>query len=198
MKLGIMGGTFNPIHNAHLVAAMFALEEFALDRVIFLTSGSPPHKTDMELPPADVRHELVKAAVADNELFEADDYEVKKKTYSYTSETLAHYRRQYPDDELYFIIGADSLRNLPQWHEPEKILSLADIIVYPRKGESDTAFLIDAVSTRFGGRIMQLHAPAFDISSTYIRELIKSGRSVRYLVPEPAFEMIRSRGLYRE
>ncbi len=198
MKLGIMGGTFNPIHNAHLAAAMFALEEFSLDRVIFLTSGSPPHKTDMELPPASVRHELVKAAVKGNPLFLADDYEVRKKSYSYTSETLCHYRRKYPDDELYFIIGTDSLKDLPGWHEPEMILSLSSLIVYPRSGSEDTQTLIDETKQTLGGNILRLHAPFLDISSTYIRGLIKGGRSARYLTPSSVLSLIESRGLYRK
>ena len=120
MKIGIMGGTFNPIHNAHLLIAEMAREEYGLDRVIFITDGNPPHKSANVT--AKQRFEMTHIAIADNSAFEEDDFEINRSEKSYTVNTLGYLKEKYPNDDLFFIIGEDSLNDFDKWYKPDKIL----------------------------------------------------------------------------
>lgn len=198
MKTGIMGGTFNPIHNAHLMIADFAREEFGLDRILFMTSGNPPHKTKKKLADAVLRHKMMQAAIAGNPEFLAEDYEVRRGAYSYTADTLRFLKQKYPEDAFYFIIGGDSLRDLPTWYQPEEILNLATILAFARSFGFDMEQAIHTAQTRCGGEIYQVHAPVLEISSSFIRSRIRQGKSVRYLLPDAVLEIIREYHLYEE
>ena len=122
MKIGIMGGTFNPIHNAHLLIAEMAREEYGLDRVIFITDGNPPHKSANVT--AKQRFEMTHIAIADNSAFEEDDFEINRSEKSYTVNTLGYLKEKYPNDDLFFIIGEDSLNDFDKWYKPDKILEI--------------------------------------------------------------------------
>ncbi len=186
-KIGIMGGTFNPIHFGHIKIARTAMCEYHLDRVIFLTSGNPPHKREIEILDANIRHIMVKRAIEGIDGFFACDYEVKKQTYSYTVKTLRHFKEIYPDDEIYFIIGGDSLRDFDKWYKPREILKLCTLLVYDRTGgeiESDFA--------------KQIHGEKIEISSTEIRDMIKNGEDISGLVTKCVADFIGRNNLYRQ
>lgn len=197
-KYGIMGGTFNPIHNAHMEIAHRAAEQYGLDRVIFMTGGNPPHKRDMDIPDAQVRYEMVKTAVSDEDGFFADDYEINLKEYSYSVNTLKHLCKTYPNDELYFIIGGDSARDFSKWYKPEEIAKLCVLLVYPREDISKTAEYVKAIINEYGGDVRIIDAPVTDISSTEIRERIRCGKPVCDMIPRGVWEYINENGVYEK
>lgn len=185
-KIGIMGGTFDPIHNGHIKIALAALSEYHLDKVIFLTSGNPPHKRGKKILDASVRHIMVKRAISGFDRFKACDWEVKRSEYSYSLTTLRHFSEIYPSDDLYFIIGGDSLRDFHTWHKPEEILKLCTLLVYDRTGgtaKSDFAKVI------LGGNI--------DISSTEIRDTVAAGGDISKFVPNSVNGFILRNELYK-
>ncbi len=194
MRTGIMGGTFNPVHNAHLLIAQKAQAQYGLDRIVFITSGNPPHKKAM----TDARHRfnMTRLAISDNSSFVDDDFEVKRAEKSYTLYTLEYLKKKYPEDELFFIIGEDSLEDLPKWYKPEKILVLASLLVFPRKSEKSLLNTLDEIKTYFSGEIFPIDAPVTDISSTEIRKRILNGENVREMLPDKVLEYIEENGLY--
>ena len=194
MRTGIMGGTFNPVHNAHLLIAQKAQEQYNLDRIIFITSGNPPHKKSM----TDARHRfnMTRLAISDNSAFTDDDFEVNRAEKSYTVHTLEYLRKKYPEDKLFFIIGEDSLEDLPKWYKPDKILALASLLVFPRKSEKSLLNTLDEIKTYFSGEIFPIDAPVTDISSTEIRKRILNGENVREMLPDKVLGYIEENGLY--
>lgn len=194
MKIGLMGGTFNPPHKAHIEIARTAYAEFSLDKVIFMTGGNPPHKkTETD---ARIRHHMAKLAIEGYNFFEACDYEVKKEGYSYTSDTLIYLNTLYPDDTIYFIIGGDSFRDFFTWHEPERIIQNCVLLVYPRNGfpsERDIA----EFNEKYNAESRILHAEGIDISSGDIRKTAENnGDFEEYLCPE-VYEYIKRNHLYK-
>lgn len=184
-KIGILGGTFNPVHNGHISIAKSAKKEYHLDKVIFLTSGNPPHKRDEKILDAKIRHIMVKRAIDGIDGFEACDWEVKRSEYSYTFNTLMYFKEVYPQDELYFIIGGDSLRQFDTWYKPEEILKLCTVLYYERgnnAGESDFAH--------------RIHGEIIDLSSTCIREMVSKHEDIENLVPKAVNEFIINNELY--
>ncbi len=194
MKTGIMGGTFNPVHNAHLLIAENALEQYKLDRIIFITSGNPPHKIDF-LDAAE-RFRMTRLAIQSNDKFIDDDFEINRAEKSYTVNTLEYLKAKYPQDELFFIIGEDSLCDLPLWREPERILSMASILAFPRKSMETLDKTIEIMRGKYGNNIFIIDAPIFEISSTDIRRRIKDKRTVRYMVPDSVIQYIEENGFY--
>lgn len=194
MKIGIFGGTFNPIHFAHLIVAENAREEYNLDKVIFITSGDPPHK--MAEVSARDRFNMTRLAIEGNEYFTDDDYEVNREEKSYSLYTLEYLKKKYPRDELYFIIGEDSLRDFPKWYKPEEILKLATLLVFPRHTEGTLKPLIEKTMAMLGGRILPVEAPVIDVSSTYIRERLGDTKTVRYMIHPKVSKYIKEHGLY--
>lgn len=186
-KIGIMGGTFDPIHFGHLKIAASAKSEYHLDKVIFLTSGNPPHKRDKHILDAKIRHIMVKRAIADLDGFEASDYEVNRKEFSYSVNTLTHFKEIMPDDQLFFIVGGDSLRDFHKWYMPDQILKLCTLLVYNRDGGEHTSDFSKPIS---GGKI--------DISSTQIREKLKNGEDVSAFLPPAVSEFIEKNNLYKK
>lgn len=197
-KYGIMGGTFNPIHNVHIKIARRAMEQYGLDEVIFMTSGNPPHKRTQNLPDAHIRHEMVRRAVSGEKGFRADDYEVNLSEYSYSSNTLKHLHELYRGDELYFIIGGDSARDFSTWHKPEEIVKLCTLLVYPRENAEKTEEYKNRILSEYGGDVRIIDAPVTDISSTVIRERIQEGKSVRGMIPDSVWEYINENGIYEK
>lgn len=193
MKIGLMGGTFDPPHIAHIKMAERAMEEYKLDKVIFMTGGNPPHKTTDTA--ASLRHHMIKLAIAGRKNFSASRYEIDKGGYSYTSDTLKYLKDVYKEDDLYFIIGGDSFEAIFSWHEPFEILKRCVLLVYPRdnKPREDE---IEAFNKKYNSRVCYLHADETNISSSFIRCEAESGKDVsRYLEPE-VHEYIKRNSLY--
>jgi nicotinate-nucleotide adenylyltransferase len=195
MRLGLFGGTFDPIHLGHLILAEQCREALDLDRVWFIVAGVPPHKQG-ERTPAAHRLEMVRVAVAGHPAFEACDVETTRPGPHYSVETLGTIRRDRPEDELFFLIGADSLEDLPTWRDPAGIARLATIVVVNRPGiaERPPASLPD-----FGPGTHPLAAvavPPIGIASKDLRRRLAERRSIRYMVPRGVEAYIHAQGLY--
>lgn len=197
-RLGIMGGTFDPIHYGHLVAAEMARGEFNLSKVLFIPSGTPPHKIRRDISSAKLRYEMVQSSIQDNPDFDISALEIERKGLSYTVETLRIIRQTWPEYELYFITGTDALREIFSWHEAEEILTLIQFIGVARPGFDASDFLLRVQQEypEIQGRIHYLEVPALAISSTDIRSRVRRGQPIRYLLPESVRLFIHLHGLY--
>lgn len=196
MKTGIMGGTFNPVHNAHLLIAEIAREEYGLDRIIFITGGNPPHKASNVS--AEHRFEMTHLAIEDNEYFEDDDFEIKRSEKSYTLHTLRYLKDKYPEDELFFIIGEDSLFDLPKWYKPKEILELCSLLVFARRSHETLLGTLNKMREKYKGNIYPISAPIMQMSSTDIRNRIRDTKTVRYMIPDRVLTYIKENHLYEE
>jgi nicotinate-nucleotide adenylyltransferase len=199
MKIGIFGGAFNPIHNGHLLLAEQAREQCELDEVWFVPTRIPPHKTADNLSSGPNRLEMIRLATAGMPAFKASSIELERNEVSWTVDTLSRFNEKRPDDELFFMIGADSLRDLLTWKEPEKIVGLATIIAVNR-GPVDDNFKesLEALSESIRARIQLVSIPGIDISSTDIRERVRDGKSIRFLVPRSIERYLLEHGLFKE
>ncbi len=199
-KVGIMGGTFDPIHTGHLILGENAYEQFVLDGVLFMPSGNPPHKKDRQGASNEQRTEMVRLAVEDNPHFRLSLEEMHELGYIYTSKTLQRLTEKNPDTDYYFIMGADSLMYFEKWHEPEVISALCTVVVAMRDHLSDEQMdaKIRELSDSFGTRIRKLETPNIDISSHQIREWVSEGKECRYYLPEKVRRYILREGLYVE
>src|SRR3712207_2651395 len=198
-KKGIFGGTFDPIHNGHLHIAYEALYKLNLDKIIFIPSGNPPHKTDKVITDANIRYKLVKDVIQNEEKFEVSDYELKNQSLSYTYKTLKYFNEKYKDTEWYFITGADCLMQLDSWKNINEVLSLCNFVVFRRSGYSmeDMLKQKERIEKKFNKKIIFLDIPVIDISSTTIRNKIKNRENISYLVPEKARCMVNKMNLYK-
>ncbi len=190
-KIGILGGTFDPIHMGHLVLAEQVKEKLKLNRVIFIPCLSPPHKTKRKLSMADHRFRMAALAVEDNPSFSISDVELKRTGLSYTIDTLRQLKRTHPDSEIYFLTGSDVLDEIHTWKDPEEIYKLAKMVIAVRPG-----FDGFDPGNRFAEKSIIIHITGLDISSSQIRERVKKGQSIRYLVPSRVEEYIRKKKLY--
>jgi nicotinate-nucleotide adenylyltransferase len=186
VRLGIFGGTFDPPHMGHLVVAQEVHFRLRLDRVLWVPAGIPPHKRDQPITPGTVRLELVRAAIAGDDRFEASDLEVRRGGVSYTVDTLRELRQARPEDELFLIVGADQLTELDSWREPDEIRRLATLVGFGREGEDP-----DEVA---GVKVVSV--PRMDVSSTEVRRRVGAGEPVRYLVRRGVSAVIEREGLY--
>lgn len=199
-RIGIFGGTFSPIHIGHLMLAQRARDEYELDRVLIVPNGNPPHKDVKGVLDGKHRAEMVSLSVENERGMELYEYELGLTEPGYTSDTLAHIREDIPADEYYFIVGADSLDYMDQWHEPQYIFDQAIILVAPR-GNLDfdeIQIKIDALKKRFQARIELLHVPNVEISSSWIRETIQKGFTIRYYVTPEVEAYIQEEHLYQD
>jgi nicotinate-nucleotide adenylyltransferase len=197
---GVFGGTFDPIHYAHLAVAEAAREAFDLRRILFIPAAQSPHKPDRPITSAADRFAMVEAAIVGNDRFEISRVELDRGGPSYTAETLASLRAADGDDSLALILSAESFAELPTWHEPERILELAEaVVVAPRYGyeEADEGFLARHFPSSTG-RAVFLDGPRIRMSASEVRERAASGRSIRYLVPDAVAAYIGDHGLYQD
>ena len=197
-KVGIMGGTFNPIHNGHLFLAEHAYEQVKLDYVLFMPTMNPPHKTETDVISAEHRLNMVKLAIKDNPNFVLSDLELNRPGLTYTSDTLKILKEKEPDTEFYFIVGADSLMMMTKWKDPQTVFSLSTIVVggrenYLKKQLIDQAAYLEET---YKGKIILLDMPNIEISSEYIRERIAERKSIRYYVPDEVLSYIKAYNLY--
>ena len=200
MRVGLFGGTFDPVHLGHLIVAERCREDAALDEVWFLPSYQPPHKAEQALSRFEHRCEMAALAVAGQPLFRVEPIEQELPPPSYTAETLAELRRRRPGDEFALIVGADSLIDLPHWHEPKRVLEQAEVVAVPRPGaELWTAdrLAVAVGLPRAAVRLTAVVCPLIEIASRDLRKRVADGRSIRFLVPRAVEEYIRDKGLYR-
>ena len=188
-RLGVFGGTFDPVHVGHLVAAVNARHALGLDRVLLVVANQPWQKHARAVTPAPDRFAVVEAAVTNMEGLEASAVEVERGGPSYTADTLDELSRRYPDAELFLVIGADVADELDSWERMEAVRELATLVVVNRPGVRPTKPLS-------GWKAVSVEIPALDISSTDLRARAANGRPLDFLVPEPAVRLIRQRGLY--
>ncbi len=201
MRLGLFGGTFDPIHFGHLLLAESAREQCRLDRVVFLPTAVSPHKQEQQPAPVERRIELVGLATGGHASFEVSRLEADRGGVSYTIDTLRHFRQAEPDAELFFLMGADMLEDLPNWREAEEVCRLAIPVVVCRPGTAKPDFaLLSAVTTSDRIELFREHQvemPQIGISSTEIRRRVAAGRSIRYWTPRAVEKAIETYGLYR-
>jgi nicotinate-nucleotide adenylyltransferase len=198
-RIGVMGGTFDPIHFGHLVLAETVRESMKLDRILFIPTGDPPHKQDQPVTSAAQRMEMVKLAIDDNRDFLCSDMEVKRPGYSYTVDTLERLREEYGDGcQLFFITGADAIIEILSWKNVERISKLCTFVAAARPGinqEKLSNFLEDLPEYLYN-KIHVTQVPALQISSTAIRKKTTAGKTIRYLLPDNVERYIRENGLY--
>jgi nicotinate-nucleotide adenylyltransferase len=196
VRIGILGGTFNPPHLGHLICAQEAYLQLELDRVTLIPARIPPHKPVDDEPGPEHRLELCRVAVGDDERFDVSDLEIKRDGPSYTVDTLELLHSQAPESELFLIVGGDIAAGLPRWHEAERVLSLATLAVAGRRGTS-RAEVDEALSGLAGGaRARFFQMPSIGISSTVLRRRVRARESIRYYVPDPVASYIDRHRLY--
>lgn len=198
-KLGIMGGTFDPIHYGHLLIAQSAAEEFGLDQVLFVPTGKSPHKSENCVTEANIRCDMVRIAIKDNPRFAISVLEAENSEINYTYVTLQKFHQIYRNAEFYFIMGEDSLDDFPTWKNPLEICRQATILVAVRNDSGEgIRRKIKEAEKAYAGNMYMLHAPNFTVSSKEIRARIRMGKSVRYMLPEEVETFIRQNFLYIE
>lgn len=198
-KIGIMGGTFDPIHVGHLVTAEAVRIEYCLDKVLFIPAGNPPHKQESNVTAAIHRYIMTVMATYSNPHFYVSSIEMDRPGPSFTIDTIRSLVEEYGQDtEFYFITGADAVGDLPTWNDIEHVLDLCQFVATTRPG---CISVLDDVIEHFGDkgrkRIHRLTTPELEISSTDIRERVKIGRSIKYIVPESVESYITKEGLYQ-
>lgn len=192
MKVGIMGGTFDPLHIGHMMAAEAARDTYGLQEVWFMPSHIPPHKHEAGVSGED-RLAMVQEAVKNHEAFCTLDWEVVRGGVSYTYETIRRLQEEYPHFDLYFIIGADMVQYLPKWNEIEELVQRLTFIGVGRPG---TPLDLNALPDFIAKKVLLADMPLVDISSTMLRERAAAGKSIRYMVPEAVFDYVQRSGLY--
>ncbi len=198
--LGVFGGTFDPVHMGHLIAANTAGDQLGLDDILFVPAGQPWLKTDRRLTSAHHRARMVELAIDNNPRFRYSEMEILRSGPTYTIDTVKQLHGEYPrGTDLYLILGTDALSDLDRWHQPQKLIKLAALAGIGRPGSEnfDTAAL-ERVKPGLVNQIVTVNMPMIDISSTDIRSRVREGRSIKYLVPEPVEKYIKDHGLYLE
>lgn len=198
-RYGIIGGTFDPIHYAHLYIAYEAKQQLDLDEVIFMPAGKQPLKANKVVTDSKLRYDMVKAAIESYDEFSVSNYEIEKGGLSFTYETLEDYKNKSTEDmELFFITGSDCLVTLGQWREVEKIFSLATLVVFPRDRMSKKEMIQkkQAIEEKYNGKIIILDLKELEISSTYIRERVNRNQRIDFFVPSKVKDIIYKNSLY--
>jgi len=200
-KVGIMGGTFDPIHIGHLILAESAYDQLKLEKVLFMPAGNPPHKISRSgCASNEERTEMVRLAIASNPHFELSLLEMNENGYSYTYRTLEKLKKEHPDTEYYFILGADSLFDFDGWKEPQRICDACTPVVATRDNtpDADLDRQIEHIAQTYRTEIRKLEFLNLDVSSHQIREWVAGGRTIRYYVPDAVSAYIAEHGVYDE
>lgn len=200
-KIGIFGGTFNPIHLGHIRLGQLVLDEIKLDKILYISDNTPPHKSDKDLACGEDRLNMIDISLKDYDNMESSDIELKREGKSYTFETLLELKNLYPNDELYLITGADMFLTLDKWREPETIFKTANIIGVPRV-KSDFEKMeeyAENVIKPMGAKVFMLAQTVFDTaSSTYVRENIDDYQKIKDMITPEVYRYIKEKGLYRK
>ncbi|NBI29507.1 nicotinate-nucleotide adenylyltransferase [Chengkuizengella marina] len=193
MKIGIMGGTFDPIHIGHMIVAERARIEMQLQEIWFMPSSIPPHKNNTPIATPKQRWEMVCKAVQTNEFFLVKDLELLREGVSYTIDTVRYLKKQYPLHEFYFIIGGDMIQYLPKWYQIDELIQLISFIGLQRPG---TEIHWDLINEQMKQKITMVTMPLIDISSSEIRKINAQNKSIRYLVHDKVYDYIKEHKLY--
>lgn len=199
MRLGLLGGTFDPIHLGHLLMAETALDGLALSQVLFVPAGDPPHKQGLAKTPAQHRVAMVERAIASNSCFGLSAVDLERPGPHYTTDTVRLVRQQYElsAEECFLIVGGDSLVDLPAWHNAPELISLCRLAVAHRPGYRPNLAELEAVIPGLGARLDWVEMPLIGVAASEIRDRVRAGRSIRYQVAEPVREYIEQQQLYR-
>ena len=198
-RIGIMGGTFDPVHNGHLLLGRQAHEEFDLDEIWYMPSHIPPHKKDHLITPGEDRIQMLKLALKDIPYCKVSDFEMNRPWNTYTARTLELLKEKYPNTRFYFIVGADSLFQIESWYHPEKVMALASILAAGRQYESHGITLAEQaehLKQTYGADVHLLHNEENAAASADIRRRVREGKSISGVVPKAVAEYIRDRRLY--
>jgi nicotinate-nucleotide adenylyltransferase len=196
LRIGLMGGTFDPIHNAHLFIAEEARRVFGLHKVLFIPNGAPPHKAGRAVASPEARLEMTRLAIARNAAFEVSDVEISRPGVSYTVDTLKVIHKLHDNATLLYITGIDTAVELMTWKSPDEVMALAEFIAISRPGHSISQ-LDSALPERYRKRVHTLESAKLNISSTEIRKRVSAGSTIRYLLPDAVLEYIERNNLYR-
>jgi nicotinate-nucleotide adenylyltransferase len=196
LRVGILGGAFNPPHLGHLVCAQETMSQLELDKVVFMPVGEAPHREIPADPGPEARLEMVELAVADDERFETSRMELDREGPSYTADTLEQLSKESPDDELFLILGGDQAAALGSWHEPEQVLKRATVVVFERIHWGRNAIGIKIGRLPGAERVRYLDMPLLQVSSSAIRRRVSENLPIRYLVPDRVAEYITEKNLY--
>jgi len=198
MNIGVLGGTFDPIHNGHLLMAEEARARLNLTVVLFVPAGQPWLKVDSPISAAEHRVQMVRLAIASKPYFKLSTMEIERAGPTYTVDTIAELRAQLGEgDELFFIMGQDNLSELPQWKEPSRLVEMCYLVAVPRPGSpSPDLKALEAIIPGLSQRVMLMEKPKVDISASVIRDRVVRGLSMDHLVPPPVSRYIRENGLY--
>jgi nicotinate-nucleotide adenylyltransferase len=195
-RLGVFGGTFDPPHNGHLVLAESARDQLSLDCVLWVVAGQSPLKLDNPLSPAAARLQMVQAAIAGNSAFALSRVDVDRPGPHYSVDTVEIIEGLHPGASLYFIMGEDSLRDLPRWHRPQELIDRCCLAVFQRPGIDTDLSQLETQIPGLSRKVEWITAPQIEIASSELRLWVRQGRSIRYLVPERVLELIEEFGLY--
>jgi nicotinate-nucleotide adenylyltransferase len=196
VRIGILGGTFNPPHLGHLVAGQEAYRELELDRVMLIPARIPPHKPVEHEPGPEHRLALCRLATQDDDRFEVSQLELERDGPSYTVDTLEQLSSQVPNNELFLVVGGDIAAGLPDWHRPERVLELANLAIAKRRGTTRDSVQEALATLRGGDRARFFQMPRIGVSSTMIRRRVAAGQPIRYLVPDRVVDYIERHELY--
>ncbi len=197
-RIGILGGTFDPPHVGHLILAEYSAEALNLAHLFFVPAADPPHKQDEVKTPVHHRLAMLEQAIADNERFSLSRIDIDRPGPHYSADTVRIVNNQFPDGDLYFIMGGDSFADLPAWHRPQEIVTRCKIAVMRRPYDHIQPDMHEAVLPGLAQRAIVIDAPLLEISSTDIAERLRRGRSVRYLLPDAVLHYITQHALYQE
>ncbi|MBC6002253.1 MAG: nicotinate-nucleotide adenylyltransferase [Paeniclostridium sordellii] len=197
IKIGIMGGTFDPIHYAHLATAEYIRETYNLDKILFIPNGNPPHKSKLRTNKID-RYNMVLLATMNNDNFAVSDMEINRESRTYTIDTLKELHKKYKNANIYFITGFDAICDMESWKDVSENFELATFIAANRPGISslEAKEKIENLKIKYNANIRSVNVPSLDISSTYIRKHIKDGKSIKYLIPENVETYIYEKNIY--
>ena len=197
MKIGLYGGTFDPIHVGHLIVIENVLNFMNLDKIIVLPSSNPPHKINKQKTDKNIRIEMVRVATFDNPRVEISTFEAESDEVVYTHQTLSYFKNKYPEDEFYYIMGEDSFMTIDTWENYEQILN-DRLIVFARSNIDPDSSLVKKVHEikKDNDMIYLINNLNVNISSTLIRDLVKEGKSIKYLVTDPVYNLIKEYDLY--
>lgn len=199
MRLGIFGGTFDPAHIGHMILAAEAHYQFGLDRVLWVLTPDPPHKIGRCISPIDERRRMIEAIVARDPAFALSEVDIRRPAPHFAVDTVNLLREEFPGSRLMYLMGGDSLSNLPTWHASQRFVAAVDQIgVMLRPGREPDMDVLEAALPGLKAKVQFMRAPLLEISSTEIRHRIGSGKPFRYYLPYPVYTIIRESALYRE
>jgi len=197
-RLGILGGTFDPVHHAHLVAAQEAFYQLNLDQVLFVPAGTPPHKPSRPVTAARHRLRMVELAIGDRPCFGLSHVDIERPGPHYSADTLRLLHDEWPAATLFFIVGADALAEMLTWYQPQRIVELAELVVVQRPGIQPDLDRLEAALPGLRARLHPVEMPLLDISSTDLRQRVREGRPIAYLAPPEVEDYIVEHELYLE